>query len=229
MDPSGQQGHQIFHCVLPTFIPDWVPSGLFEDLRGVIQGGIQRVVTLDAFVTQGYAAAQTVAVKGLSFPVVAAVDVIPYAHYNVEWDVDVVTDVDWVPTNTVITILVVGGIAAVIASFFIGGPIAALLVGAGIFLFIAAGLLAVTETVHEVLGGGINPVDIWKFVTSPIGLIIIGIGGGYFIWSASGRGLVSSGARRAAPYVRRGASAAARHVKRSGRGALEELSGAPQG
>ena len=224
MGSGGQQGHQVFHTVLPTFIPDWVPEGLFEDLRSTILAGIQGSVNLQAFISQGHGSTQSVAVKNLAFPVVGPVEVIPYNHYNIEWDIDAVTDVDWLSTNDVVTILAVAGVVAIVASFFIGGPIAALLVGVGIFVLIAAGLLSITETVHEV----INPADIWAFITSPLGLITIGIVGGYFVWTASGRGFVKTSAQKAVPYAKRGASAAARRLKRkpsngNGKGILDDF------
>jgi hypothetical protein len=155
-----------------------------------------------------------VIVENLSFPVVGSVDVIPYNHYNIEWDVNVITDIDWLTTNDLAAVLAVTGVVAIVASFFIGGPIAALLVAAGIIAIIAGGLISITETVHEVLGGG-GITQIWQLITSPLGLVLIGISAGYFVWTATGRGFVSSTGRAAAPYVKRGAVAAGGRIKRA--------------
>lgn len=211
-----QQGHQIFHVTVPTFIPDWVPEGWFEDLRSTIFAGIQGSVNVQAFLSQGHNNTQSVTVKNLSFPVVGSVSIIPYTHYNIEYDIDVLSDPDFLSSNDIIAILAVVGVIAIVASFFVGGPIATLLVGVGIFVLIAAGLLAVVETVHEILGPG-GTGGIWSFLTSPIGLLVIGtVVGGYFLWDVTGReqakrgaSYAVSGARRAAPHVK----AAARKVR----------------
>lgn len=223
---GGQQGHQVFHAILHSPIPNWVPDigAIMDGMKPAFQAGIESVVNLSTFIANGFQGTQSVQIKNLGFDLNHAPDDnIPYWHVDIIWDVDIVTDIDWI--TIAVAISVVGGAITIIAGIVTANP--ALIFLGGLLIFSAV-LLNITEVVHEVLGGGGNIIG---FLTSPIGLVLIGVTAGYFLWTASGRGFVKTSAQRAAPYVKRGASEAGRRLKRAtkrgngGKSAFEELGG----
>ena len=219
---AGQQGHQVFHVGMPTLIPtsvSWLSfdgDSFLEGYRSQIQSSLTDLVDVSTFIANGFQAVQSVTVKNLAFT--NGTD----GNMIIEYDVDLVTDIDWVPVAGIIT--VVAGVAITLAGIFTGNPY---LIFLGIVVIFATGSIFAYETIHEV----VNPVNVlsglWAFISSPVGLVLIGVTAGYFVWTASGRGFVSTSARKAAPYVKRGAKAVGGRIKGGpkggGKSATEEL------
>ena len=101
----------------------------------------------------------------------------------VEFDVDIVTDIDWLQAAGVL--LIVGGFATAVAGFLTGTPILILI---GVLVIFAAALFFAYEIIHEIitpLGGA----------GSALIVLAVGLVGGYFLWTESGRGKVRAAAR----------------------------------